>query len=103
MSPGISCTQVSKETYTCVKRDLHMCQKRPTHVSKETYACVKRDLHMCQKRHTHVSGNQLYSKHFFSDSKHFSSEMFFDILSTFQSLCRGVREKNIVGGIPQQR
>jgi hypothetical protein len=26
------------------------CQKRPTHVSKETYTCVKRDLRMCQKR-----------------------------------------------------
>ena len=35
---------MSKETYTCVKRDLHMCHKRPTHVSKETYTCVKRDL-----------------------------------------------------------
>jgi hypothetical protein len=34
-------TQVSKETYTSVKRDLHKCQKRPTQVSKETYTSVK--------------------------------------------------------------
>jgi len=27
---------------TCVKRDQHMCQKRPTYLSKETYMYVKR-------------------------------------------------------------
>ena len=42
-------------TLALLERDLHMCQKRPTHVSKETYTCVKRDLHMCQKRPTHAS------------------------------------------------
>ena len=48
-------TQVSKETYTSVKRDLHPIQddveggqKRPTLVSKETYTSVKRDLHPIQ-------------------------------------------------------
>ena len=35
---------MTKETYTCDKRDLYMRQKRPTHVTKETYTCGKRDL-----------------------------------------------------------
>jgi hypothetical protein len=40
------------------KRDLQMCQKRPTrvkrdlHVSKETYTCVKRDLHVSKETDT---------------------------------------------------
>ena len=37
-----------------VKRDLKICDKRPTHMSKETYTHVKRDLHTCQKRPTHI-------------------------------------------------
>ena len=39
---------VSKETYTCVKRDLHMCQKRPTHVDADRYppAHITRDMHV---------------------------------------------------------
>ena len=30
----------SKQTYICVKRDLRMCQNRPTYVSNETYICA---------------------------------------------------------------
>jgi len=37
------------------QKDLHKCQKRPTQVSKETYTSVKRDLHKCQKRPSQVS------------------------------------------------
>jgi hypothetical protein len=33
--------QVSKETYTSVKRDLHKLQKRPTQVPKETYRFMR--------------------------------------------------------------
>ena len=49
---------MSKETYYSVKRDLLLCQKRPTTVSKETY--YYRDLLQCQKRPTTVSKETYY-------------------------------------------
>ena len=33
---------MSKETYSYVKRDLPIWQKRPTHMTKETYSYVKK-------------------------------------------------------------
>ena len=43
-------SSLSKETYSYVKRDLFLCQKRLIPMSKETYSYVKRDLFLCQKR-----------------------------------------------------
>jgi len=41
---------MSKETYIYVKRDLHLCEKRPLCMSQVTYIYVKSDLYLFQKR-----------------------------------------------------
>ena len=44
------CASVLQETYSCAKRDLFMCQKRPVHVPKETYSYgKKRPIHMAKR------------------------------------------------------
>ena len=42
-----------KRAYTCIKRDLHMYQKRPTHVSKETNKVITSDTHTYTHTITH--------------------------------------------------
>jgi len=57
--PNVTCPSTSRHQRsasrccaTHVKRDLHTCQKRPTHRSKETFTQIKRNLNTCQKRRT---------------------------------------------------